>query len=468
MGSAGSVATFNRSPALPDAFKETDIYRFYNEREIRNLGLFYSRVLNSGKDVPEAYKVHFLDLNSSFQSFEDFLVGAHEKYQEARQSESLNTLAYKACIALETHSKRFNDFFVEFEGGRLSETEMNSALRESDIQSSCVASIELFKCNLKPYIRERHQGRNRPQILYIVGVISCFIESHTEYYAHEGAPAVLHESSATSKRMHNIPWSPTVLYLDSQCASVFTSGKSITRKQAEEDFFYLDQTCCEMFRLRCDIQQLNSKIITYLIENDILLSPTNAEGLLALGRRHTDMHNLLRAYAWYRSFVILFYHPFKVMFDNEADIFIDLIEFLIPMRSCNYSTVNGRRSDEHRKKYLSNVKRKKRRKEKFKKDALLKVKHNMHWKHHVRLEHQKKQEDFLNQPLPGKSQYTLLKNVLPRSKIDTHKSTPTSMRELNEEDLNELRIQNKERLEFAKLPGSKSVELLMAQQTKRE
>ena len=345
MGSAGSVTgTFS---FLPDAFKETDTYRFYKKREIDNLGNFYEKIINSGKDIPESYKIHFLDLGSSFQSFQHFLTGVHAKYVEARQSESSNELAYEACTALETHLKRFNEFFIEFEGGRLDEVEMNSALQESDIQSSCLASIELFKCNLKSYVRERHQSHefNRPQILYIIAVISCFIESHTESYTYNGAPVFLQGANMVSAHVHNIPWSPTVWYLDNQIPSVFTSGKSITRKQAEEDFLYLDQTCSEMFRLTCDIQQLNSKIITYLIENDILMTPNNADGLLALGRRHTDMHKLLRTYAWYRSFLILFYRPFTVMLDNEADIFIEMVEFLIPVPSCNYSAANKRVSD---------------------------------------------------------------------------------------------------------------------------
>ena len=118
------------------------------------------------------------------------------------------------------------------------------------------------------------------------------------------------------------------------------------------------------------------------------------------------MHKLLRTYAWYRSFLILFYHPFTVMLDNEADIFIEMVEFLIPVPSCNYSAANKRVSDRHRQKYLSNVKRKKRRKDKFRKKALFNAKHNLHWKQHVRL----KQKDFLNQPLPGKSQYSMLES----------------------------------------------------------
>ena len=70
MGSAGSVTgTFS---FLPDAFKETDTYRFYKKREIDNLGNFYEKIINSGKDIPESYKIHFLDLGSSFQSFQHF------------------------------------------------------------------------------------------------------------------------------------------------------------------------------------------------------------------------------------------------------------------------------------------------------------------------------------------------------------------------------------------------------------
>ena len=110
---------------------------------------------------------------------------------------------------------------------------------------------------------------------------------------------------------------------------------------------------------------------------------------------------------------------------------------------------------------------KKRRKDKFRKKALFNAKHNLHWKQHVRL----KQKDFLNQPLPGKSQYSMLESdssAVTQRKKDAHESTPPTMRDLTEEDLEELRIQNQKRLELTKLPGSKSVELLIAQQSKGE
>ena len=82
---------------------------------------------------------------------------------------------------------------------------------------------------------------------------------------------------------HHLPWSPTSFWIKQLNKTIF--HKSITPEDVQEDLFYLDQTCCEIFRLRCELKKNERLIIDYLANNELVLNIDNVKHVNNLGTR---------------------------------------------------------------------------------------------------------------------------------------------------------------------------------------
>ena len=421
MGSSASVVTFKQIPHLDEL---SNIKDSFTPKEIQQLAFNYVSIIDSGKSIPSSYEIKYLHKEKAFKTFKDFLIQVNQNFmmlanvnRHAKQIKTIETIKQ-----LSSHVNHVNNFILDYEYGRLEKKELEAMQQNYDLQAKCLQSLELFKAILRQYIVGHIEKNDRAQLLYIEATLLCLMQSHTEEShiiemdKNEGEEYTtlkndtIMQNNDQPYHHHHLPWSPTSFWIKQLNKTIF--HKSITPEDVQEDLFYLDQTCCEIFRLRCELKKNERLIIDYLANNELVLNIENVNHVNNLGTHYNKLQEELNMYYSYRSFIFLFFHSFLIMLDHEKDLISILVEYLIPMMTLPSSSSS--RQNKHRKKYLENVERKKKRKMKFKKNALLKTKHNLKWMHHVESEQKKRKEnaiknhlDIINQKLPGNSTYTM-------------------------------------------------------------
>ena len=122
MGASASLQQqFKHVPFISNELKQSDIYQcFYKQHEIIKLGYCFVSIIDSGKNIPSTYKIHFLAYGQHFKSFDTFLVAVKDNYTTIRNQYTKHvTLALENIARLSAHVTHCNNFILEYNVDRL-------------------------------------------------------------------------------------------------------------------------------------------------------------------------------------------------------------------------------------------------------------------------------------------------------------------------------------------------------------